>query len=362
MLIKGTRKIRALVALTVVALCVGLLSSCGFSSTKTMYAEFPTAAGLFVGNDVGVLGVPVGTITAVTPKGSYVLVKMQVAGDQPIPANAYATVVSRSVATDRYVELEPVYKAGQPQIPDGGTVGDLDRNQTPVEFDQVLNTIGTFASQISGSGADKDAIQRFLTSTSNALAGRGGLINQAIKSLGAAVNGVSQQRDNATSTLVALDGLTSKLAANQDTIRAFVQQVSKASSLLAAERNNFRDAISSATKMINVVAQFAKDNRSQITQAVNQTNDVLRTVNSKSPQVAEIMRLLPLATQNLQRAIDKNDRLVVRLDLSALLPVVGQLVGSLCQATSKVSLCQTLGLGSLTDPLGALKNLLNGVV
>ena len=351
--------IRAVVATVVMALCAGLLSSCAFSGTKTIYAQFSTAAGVFVGNDVGVLGVPVGKVTAVTPKGQYVLVTMAVNSDQPIPAGATAVVVSRSVATDRYVELTPVYEGG-PQMADGTTIT-VDRTQTPVEFDQVLTTIGRFADQISGTGPQKDAIGRFLSAQSTALAGRGELINRAITSLGAAVNGVSQQRSNATSTLVALDKLTSTLATNQQTIREFVQQVAKASALLAAERTNFKNAISSATKMITVVAQFAKDNRAQITQAVNQTNGVLRTVLDKKAQVADILRLLPLATENLQRAIDSKDRLVVRLDLTALTPVLAPLLQQLCQATSSLSICQSLGLGSLTNPLGAISNLLTGL-
>ena len=342
-----------------VALSVGLLSSCGFSSTKTIYAQFSTAAGVFVGNDVGVLGVPVGTVTAVTPEGPYVLVTMQVQGDQPIPAGATAVVVSRSVATDRYVELTPVYQGGA-QMEDGTTIT-LDRTQTPVEFDQVLSTIGKFADGISGTGNQKDAIGRFLTAQSTALKGRGELINQAITSLGAAVNGISAQRSSATSTLVALDKLTTTLATNQATIRDFVQQVAKASALLAAERTNFKNAISSATQMITVVAQFAKDNRNQITQAVNQTNSVLRTAIAKKPQIAEILRLLPLATENLRRVINSQDRLVVRVDLAALVPVLAPLIRSVCKATSTLSLCQTLGLGSVTNPLGAITNLLTGL-
>lgn len=352
---------RVVVTAVVVALCAGLLSSCGFSSGKTIYAQFSTAAGVFVGNDVGVLGVPVGKVTAVTPEGQYVLVKMQVNGDQPIPAGATAVVVSRSVATDRYVELTPVYTGGA-QMADGTTIR-VDRTQTPVEFDQVLSTIGKFADQISGSGKQSGAIARFLGAQSTALAGRGELINRAITSLGAAVNGISAQRSNATSTLVALDKLTSTLATNQGTIREFVQQVSKASALLAAERNNFKDAISSATRMITVVAQFAKDNRAQITRAVNQTNGVLRTVIDKKAQVAEILRLLPLATENLQRAINGQDRLVVRLDIAALVPVLAPLLQNLCTAASNAGLpiCQQLGLGSLTNPLGAITNLLQGL-
>lgn len=350
---------RAVIGAVVVALCAGLLSSCGFSSSKTIYAQFSTAAGVFVGNDVGVLGVPVGTVTAVTPKGQYVLVTLKVNGDQPIPAGATAVVVSRSVATDRYVELTPVYQGG-PTMADGTTIK-LDRTQTPVEFDQVLNTIGKFADEVSGTGPQKDAIGRFLTAQSSAFKGRGELIHRAITSLGAAVNGISAQRSNATSTLVALDKLTSTLAANQGTIREFVQQVAKASALLAAERTNFKNAISSATKMINVVAQFAKDNRAQITQAVNQTNSVLRTLIAKRPQVAEILRTLPLATENITRAVNAQGLLVVRLDLSALVPLLAPLIRSVCQATSSLSLCQSLGLGSVADPLGAITNFLTGL-
>ena len=356
---KSHWSIRAVVVAVVIALSASLLSSCGFSSSKTIYAQFSTAAGVFVGNDVGVLGVPVGTVTAVKPEGRYVLVTMSVKSDQPIPAGAAAVVVSRSVATDRYVELTPVYQGG-PQMKDG-TVIALDRTQTPVEFDQVLSTIGKFADQISGTGSDKNAIGRFLNAQSTALKGRGELINRAIVSLGAAVNGISQQRSNATSTLVSLDKLTSTLATNQQTLRAFIQQVSQATALLAAERTNFKNAISSATKMVSVVAQFAKDNRAQITQAVNQTNSVLRTAIAKKPQIAEILRTLPLATENLQRAVNSQQRLVVRLDISALVPALSTTIANLCKATSTLSLCQTLGLGSVTDPVGAIENILKGL-
>lgn len=357
---KSHWSLRTVVVAVVIALSAGLLSSCGFSSSKTIYAQFSTAAGVFVGNDVGVLGVPIGTVTAVKPEGQYVLVTMSVDSNQPIPAGAAAVVVSRSVATDRYVELTPVYEGG-PQMQSGAVIT-LDRTQTPVEFDQVLSTIGKFADQISGTGANKDVIGKFLDAQSTALKGRGELINRAITSLGAAVNGISQQRSNATSTLVALDKLTSTLATNQQTIREFVQQVSQASAILAAERTNFKDAISSATKMITVVAQFAKDNRAQITEAVNQTNSVLRTAIAKKPQIAEILRTLPLATENLQRAVVGN-QLVVHLSLTALVPVLGSTLEKLCQSPtlSKLSLCQSLNLGNVLDPLGAVENFLKGL-
>ena len=38
-------------------------------------AQFDSAAGLYEGNAVAVLGIPVGTVTKVTPKGGYVEVE-----------------------------------------------------------------------------------------------------------------------------------------------------------------------------------------------------------------------------------------------------------------------------------------------
>ena len=52
------------------------------------------AAGLFVGNDVGVLGVNVGEITAIEPDGDKVLVTMEIDSDQPVPSDAGAAVVA----------------------------------------------------------------------------------------------------------------------------------------------------------------------------------------------------------------------------------------------------------------------------
>lgn len=340
-------------AVTAVALVAGLGGCSVLGSGKiTVTAYFTDSAGLFVGNDVGVLGVSVGKVTAITPDGKQVRVTMEVNKDQPVPAGAGAVVVSRSVATDRYVELTPVYQSG-PRMQSGAVIP-VDRTRTPVEFDQVLSSLGDFARGIGGSGQATGAIQRFLHTAAKGVKGKGALLNQSIHSLAAASNGIANQRDNATSTVVALDKLVGKLAANRQTVDAFVGQVSKATAMLASERTNFRTAIRSATKMIRVVAAFARQNRAQITKAVNQTNGVVRTVLDKKAQTAEILRTLPLTLQNLQRVLRPDGRLAVRLDFTALLPVLGPLLQGVCGSLG--GLCASLGLDPLhlLDILGGL--------
>jgi virulence factor Mce-like protein len=350
-----------LVAAAVSVLLLCTLSGCSVAdlrvphSTMKVTALFSSAAGVFVGNDVGVLGVSVGRITAIDPEGDHVRVTMEVDSDQPVPAGAAAVVVSRSAATDRYVELTPVYRSG-PRMRSGAVIP-LDRTRTPVEFDEVLGSLSDLASGLAGHGQTRDAIARLLDASSTALKGKGDLINRSIHSLAAASVGISAHRKEATATLVALDELTSTLATNKQTIRTFVRQVAKASSLLATERENFRTALRSVTRMVRVVANFAQQNRPAITRAVGQTNDVMRTVLGERGHVAEMLRTLPLAAQNLQRMMGPDNRLQVRLDLTALLPVLGPALNQVCRILPGDP-CTVIGL----DPIGALVDTLGNLL
>jgi phospholipid/cholesterol/gamma-HCH transport system substrate-binding protein len=238
-----------------------------------------------------------------------------------------------------------------------GAVIPLDRTRTPVEFDEVLGSLSDLANGLSGQGRTRDAIKRLLDTSAQALGGKGELINRSIHSLSSAVDGLAGQRKDATATLLALDQLTTTLADNQQTVRTFIDQVSKASAMLAAERKNFRTALRSVTRMVRVVADFARQHRTEITRAVEQTNDVMRTVLARRGDVAEILRTLPLAAQNLQRMMGPDGRLVIRLDLTALLPVLGPVLNQLCRVVP-ADPCTLIGL----DPIGQLVDTLGGLL
>ncbi|HJQ04891.1 MAG TPA: MCE family protein [Nocardioides sp.] len=329
------QKIMRMLCAAVLAAGLMLASGCGVGSgTMTVKAYLGDSAGLFVGNDVGVLGVPVGKVTAITPVGDQVEVTMQVDTDQPIPANAWADVVSRSVATDRYVELAPVYKPGEPKMTDGGQIPES-RTQTPVDFDEVLAALNTFATGIGGSKTTTAAIRHFLNAGTQALSGRGPLLNQTIHSLANGINSLAAQRGNVSATLTSLDNLVGTIAANQGTAKQFIRQVSAASSLLAAERVNFRSALRSLSKAVQTVAKFAVDNRAELVKLLGGSSQVMKTVLSRQKQLAEILRVMPLALQNLARL--QGNRLPVRIDPLILDPLGGvlqnicaQLPGNLC--------------------------------
>ncbi len=313
------------------AAAAGMLLATGCSvvgggDTMTVKAYFSDSAGVFVGNDVGVLGVTVGEITAIEPAGEKVLVTMEIDADQPVPADAGAVVVARSVATDRYVELTPVYREGE-RMADGATIA-LERTQTPVDFDQVLESLNDFATGIGGNKETTKAVQRFIDAGAKALQGRGPLLNQTIHSLADGVDGIAAHREDLAATLRSLDVLLTTVEANEATARTFIQQVSRASRLLADERENFRTALRALDKAVTTVAEFAVDNRRAIVDNLDGSTDLMGTVLKKQDQLAEILRVMPLALENLR--LIQGDRLPVRIDPLILDPL-GGLLQNLCK-------------------------------
>ncbi|HET7683831.1 MAG TPA: MCE family protein [Marmoricola sp.] len=323
--------------------------------TIRITARLADAAGLFVGNDVGILGVPVGTVTAIVPDGTGVEVELEIDADQPVPADAGAVVVARSVATDRYVELTPVYRGGA-RMKDGAVIAQP-LTRTPVDFDTVLAALNTLATGLAGKGETAGAVGRIVRAGSSALDGRGRAFNHAVTALSEAVNGVAAQRGDITGTLTALDTLTRTLAENQQTVRTFVDQVARASDLLADERRSFRTGLDSLQEAVVLVARFARDNRHAITTSLDRSTALMRSLLRRRGNLEEVLRVMPLALENLRRT-ESDGYLRVALDPTLLTPL-GGLVEQLCTGPVPPQACTAIG-PTLTQriiddsPLGAL--------
>lgn len=335
-----------LLRVTLLALVLSVLPGCitlPGSNAMTITAYFSDSAGLFTGNDVGILGVTVGRVTDIDPQGDRVEVTLEVDGDYDVPLDAGAVVVSRSVATDRYVELTPVY-AGGDRLEDGGQIA-LNRTRTPVDFDQVLESLNSFATGIAGSKNTTDAVRRFIESGSSALQGTGQQFNDTLGSLSRAVNAAAGQQPDATAALLALDELVGTVAQNEQTARTFIDQVSRASRQLDEEKENFRTALRALDRAVTTIAQFAVDNRTDLIKTVDGTSELMRTVLRKQRELAEILEVFPLALQNLERTRQDSGRIAIRVPGSVLVPLGAQLL-ELC-STLQLPVCDLLGG---TDP------------
>ena len=90
-------RLRLVLAGGVGLLLVGALAfalTSGGVSTTTISARFATAPGLFVGNQVKILGMRVGSVSSVTPGPTYVTVEMVVPSSTKIPSDAQAFIMA----------------------------------------------------------------------------------------------------------------------------------------------------------------------------------------------------------------------------------------------------------------------------
>jgi phospholipid/cholesterol/gamma-HCH transport system substrate-binding protein len=351
------KRIQSVIAIAVLACLTLVATSCTPFTGKdmTVTAYFADSSGLFVGNDVGVLGVPVGKITSITPMGEQVKVTMQVNSDQKVPADAGAVVVARSVATDRYVELTPVYHSG-PTMRSGAVIKE-DQTRTPVDFDTVLASLNTLAKGLTETPGTQAAVGQAVDQLSEAIGGKGPLIHQTIDNLSSAVDGMANQRGDFTSTVKSMDVLTTRVAENQQTVRTFIDEVDSAVSMLNDERANFQQAMNQIAETVEMVAEFVKTNKPQMAHYLRETTKLMESMMSRKATLDEAMQTFPLAMQNMSRTV-KGGKLQIAMPLRMFVSI-GGLIRTLCNLTQDPSVCAVQGslndIGDMIDIILGLK-------
>jgi phospholipid/cholesterol/gamma-HCH transport system substrate-binding protein len=162
------RQVAALLALALVATaCTGN----GEPST-TLTAVFPTTNNLFVGSEVRVMGLQVGEVLSIEPRGEVVEVALRVDG-YDVPEDVRAHLEPTSLLGERFVQLSPAYTGG-PTFPDGGVLG-LDRTAVPVDIDDVLRSFENFLRSL-----DRDVLATLIDTLADTFAGQGEGLNQLL--------------------------------------------------------------------------------------------------------------------------------------------------------------------------------------
>jgi phospholipid/cholesterol/gamma-HCH transport system substrate-binding protein len=139
-----------IVAALVVALIGGIFIVWPRVTTYTVVGYFTSATGLYPGDDVRVVGVPVGSIESISPEADAVKITMKVQDSVKLPADARAVIIAPNIVAARFIQLTPAYKQG-PAMKDGGRIG-LDHTGVPVEWDDVKKELTQLSQQLGPQG------------------------------------------------------------------------------------------------------------------------------------------------------------------------------------------------------------------
>ncbi|MFI6223701.1 MCE family protein [Nocardia salmonicida] len=335
-------------------LALGALAGCAGSpddanSAITVTARFDNGAGLYVGNAVAVLGMPVGEVTAITPRGSHVEVTMRVEGGVLIPADATAVTVSTSVLTDRHVEFTPAYRGGA-TLADHAQLG-LDRTRTPIDFDRLLGAADGMAAQLAGASPDTGPIARLLDVSAQIASGSGPELRATMNELSGALR---LGDDEGARTQAAITDIVEHLAIlvraaadNDQVIREFGSATGQLSSVLVDLGIGAGDTGAQIVQIMQQTDDLLTQNSESLRSTVNNATTVTRALADYREEVAEFIDVTPLLLNNAYNAIDVDYRGV---RVHALLDKVffdGQLVKEVCNV---------LGLRQLGCSTGTLQD------
>ncbi|TDV41388.1 MCE family protein [Actinophytocola oryzae] len=303
-----TRARRRLGRAVAITLVLGVLTAgalwwiFGGDDEKRVTAYFSRAVGVYAGSDVQVLGVKVGTVESVTPRGNRVEVVFTVDRDVPVARDTKAVVIAPSVVSDRYVQLTDV-GGGRP-IEDGAIIPES-RTATPVELDELYASLNTIITALGPEGANKDGALSDLLDTGAAnLEGNGKAFNESVRNFADAARTLNGSAGDLFATIDELQSFTHMLATNDKQVRDVNTQLAQVTQTLAADRDELGTALATLGDALADIQAFIKDNRLAIKSNVDKLARTTQLLVDNRASLAEALDVAPLAVTNVVQAWD----------------------------------------------------------
>jgi len=295
-----TRTRIAVIAVVVVLVLAGTalaIRTWSPSSKTTVVGYFATANGLYVGDEVRILGVPVGTVDEIVPGPDNTEVTFSFDSRYEVPADVKAAILSPSLVSSRAIQLVPAYSGG-PTLADGAEIPP-DRTAVPVEWDDFRDQIQKLSQSLTPSTPDgKSSLGAFIDTTASNLRGQGTNANDALTKLSHAVAALGDSSTDIFSTIRNLQVLVSALSTSSDLMAQLNDTLAAVSGLLADDPNEVGQAMTDLDGALADVRQFVGDNRDNIGVSVDRLTSVTTAIEESKADVEQTLHIAPTAFQN----------------------------------------------------------------
>ncbi|GAB11159.1 Mce family protein [Gordonia araii NBRC 100433] len=313
---------------------------------RTIGADFAFVNGLYQGSKVTILGVPVGRVEELVPRGDHVHVVMSLPKGIDLPADVRAHVLNPSVISDRHLDLAPAYTGG-PTLAADSTIP-RERTKAPISFDQLIGSLGTLT-QILGPSEAPGAtdVGTLLNRTAQSWNGRGTKVNQALTELSAASGVFGARADDIGALIASLDQLMATFRAKQVSLDGLVRSMGDLSAQWQAANQDVATPIKNLRVVFDQINGFVVAHGNDVGTVAANLDELGRVVAANRAGFAEFMDLAPLMLQNLSSTIGPDRRGRIRLNVSTTLTQFKTLK-PLCDRFP-MPIC--IGAG-LTNPIG----------
>ncbi|TCJ89698.1 MCE family protein [Nocardia alba] len=291
-------------------------------------ADFENIAGMYEGNEVMVLGLAVGTVDKIVPKGTYVEVHMTIDADVKIPKDAIAAIISPSIVTDRHIEITPPYTGGDAM--ESGRHLTKANTRTPIELDTMIKTIDQFAAAL-----EPEPGQEGLGPLSGRVSypvvnGNGQKIRETLDALSSVLEVGVDNKDAIAVIIIKLNELMTMLADNDQSVRDFSNRMTATSELLAEQGPGLQATLDQLNAFLANTSTTFGEHADTLSESLTGLTTVTNQLRANSGAMVEIIDILPLLMQNVDGAMNKEDGFV---RIHALIGTVlsGEIVSVFCE-------------------------------
>ncbi len=345
---------KVLVAVIVVLLIAATLLFLNKGDGKRyLTVDFPQTNSVYKGSEVKILGVKVGTVESLTPRGQVVRVKIAYDGQQKLPADVKAVVVSPSIVGDRFIQLAPAYDGGATLKDDAHL--SVDRTAVPVELDAVYQSLDDLSVALGPKdGATQGPLSKLVDGSAAQLDGQGAQLNETLKNFGKLSTTLSNNKDELFGGLREVNDFVTLLKTNDQSVRAFNDSTAQVSEVLAGERDDLAGTLEALSKALVDVNGLVKENRTALRGNVDNIASLANVLAKRKDELEQATISAPTALSNVALAYNgTTGTLDTRADIPELLS------GSLADPGGL--LCNILGQAPVDGVCSALTGLLNGI-
>lgn len=292
---------RRWVAVTLVVLLVAgvavLFRTSDTINRRNVVAYFENSNGIYVGDDIRILGVNVGKITAIEPQPDRVKISFWYDSKYKVPADAKAAILSPTVVTARAIQLLPVYSSG-PVMADNAVIP-RDRTAVPVEWDEVRAQLEKLAASLQPTEpGGVSPLGSFINTTADNLRGQGANIRDTIIKLSQAFSALGDHSTDIFSTIKNLAILVSALQDSTNLMRQLNQNLASVTGLLANDPNEVANAVRDLNDVVGDVQKFVADNREALGTTSDRLAGVTTALTDSLDDIKQFLHVAPTTFQN----------------------------------------------------------------
>ena len=294
------RRVKAAVAALLAVLLVGgvaVVLTARYIGKTTVVAYFDNTNGLFRGDDVMMLGVPVGKVVSIEPEPSRAKVTFWGDDTYKTPADVKAVILLPQLITARAVELTPVYTSG-PAL-NSGAVIPQDRTAVPVEWDDLRVQLQKLADALQPTEpGGVSPLGQLINTAADNLRGQGASIRDAIIKLSQTLSALGDHSNDIFTTLKNLSTLVSALRDSADVMRALNTNLADVTGLLANDPNEVGQVVDDLNTASAKVKDFVAENREALGTTSDKLAGISQAVHDSLDDIKQTLHVAPTAFQN----------------------------------------------------------------